>query len=115
MQISMNFFWEVRDILLLAYGENLVNDEDLVLLYDLNTSRNIDLLYWSYKEVDLDTLSDDECRPEFRFLKNDIYHLAEILQTPNQVRCNNTPIFYNNIPILLMVNHYASMGIQLTP
>ena len=60
-----------------------------MLLYDLNTSRNIDLPYWSYKEFDLDTLSDDECRSEFRFLKNDIYHLAEILQIPNQVRCYN--------------------------
>ena len=75
--------------LLLAHSENLINDEDLVLLYDLNTSRNIDLPYWSYKEFDLDTLSDDECRSEFRFLKNDIYHLAEILQIPNQVRCYN--------------------------
>ena len=58
-----------------------------MLLYDLNTSKNIDLPYLSCKEFDLDTLSDDECRSEFRFLKNDIYHLAEILQIPNQVRC----------------------------
>ena len=75
--------------LLLAHSENLINDEDLVLLYDLNTSRNIDLPYWSYKEFDLDTLSNDECRSEFRFLKNDIYHLAEILQIRNQVKCYN--------------------------
>ena len=76
----MNSFGEVRDILLLAHGENLINDEDLVLLCDLNTSRNIDLPFWSCKEADLNTLSNDECRSEFRFLKNDIYHLAEILQ-----------------------------------
>ena len=85
----MNSFREVRDILLLAHSENLINDEDLELLYDLNTSRNIYLPYWFYKEFDLDTLSDDECKSEFRFLKNDIYHLAEILQIPNQVRCYN--------------------------
>ena len=65
----MNSFREVRNILLLAHSENLINDEDLVLLYDLNTSKNIDLPYWSYTEFDLDTLSDDEWRSEFRFLK----------------------------------------------
>lgn len=75
----MNSFREVRDILLVAHSENLINDEELVLLYDLNTSNNIDLPSWSYNEFDLDMMSDDECRSEFRFLKNDIFHLAEIL------------------------------------
>ena len=85
----MNSFREVRDILLVAHSENLINDEELVLLYDLNTSNNIDLPSCSYNEFDLDMMSDDECRSEFRFLKNDIFHLAEILHIPNQVRCYN--------------------------
>lgn len=90
---AMNSFREVRDILLVAHSENLINDEELVLLYDLNTSNNIDLPYWSYDEFDLDMMSDDECRSEFRFLKNDIFHLAEILHIPNQVR------YYNRIVV----------------
>ena len=83
----MNSFREDWNILLLAHSENVINDEDLVLLYDLNTSKNINLPYWSYKEFDLDTLRDNECRSEFRFLENNNYHLSEILQIPNQVRC----------------------------
>ena len=79
----------VRDTLLFAHSESLINDEELVLLYDLNTSNNLELPYWSYDQFDLDLLTDDECMSEFRFLKNDVYLLAEVLQVPDQVRCYN--------------------------
>ena len=82
-------FRETRDMLLLAHSEELINDEELLLLYDLNTSNNLDLPYWTYNEFDLDILTDDECRSEFRFMKNDIYFLAEVLRIPNQLRCYN--------------------------
>ena len=41
-----------------------LNDEDLALLYDLNTSKNRD-------SFDLDAVSKDDAYAEFRFLKND--------------------------------------------
>lgn len=31
--------------------------------------------YWQYELFDLDDLRDDECKAEFRFMKNDIYRL----------------------------------------
>lgn len=80
---------EVRDALLFAHSDNLINDEELLLLYDLNTSSNLQLPYWSYDQFDLELLTDDECMSEFRFIKNDIYLLAEVFQVPDQVRCYN--------------------------
>ena len=63
---------EVREILLFAHSDKLINDEEFLHLYDLNKSNNLDLPYWSYDQFDLDLLTDDECKTEFRFLKKDV-------------------------------------------
>ena len=78
-----------------------------MLLYDLNTSNNIDLPYWSYDEFDLDMMSDDECRSEFRFLKNDIFHLTEILHIPNQVRCYNRVVVDGIEALCIFLKRFA--------
>ena len=78
----MATFRNARESLLLGYSENLINAEDFILLYDLNTSKNLDFPYWSFNKFDLDILTDDECLADFRFLKNDIFELAEVLRIP---------------------------------
>lgn len=80
---------EIRDMLLFAHSDNLISEEDCLLLYDLNKSSNLELPYWSYDQFDLDLLSDDECKSEFRFYKRDLYLLAEVLQIPDQIQCYN--------------------------
>ena len=35
-------------------------------------------------------MTDDECKTEFRFYKNDIYQLSEILNLGNQNVCHNS-------------------------
>ena len=54
---------EVRNQLLISHDEGVINDEELLFLYDLNRSDNLD----SYPGFDFDNLEDDECRSEFRF------------------------------------------------
>ncbi|PFX16387.1 hypothetical protein AWC38_SpisGene19327 [Stylophora pistillata] len=75
---------DVRHCLLFDFEGNLLNDEEFILLYDLNTSKNPD---WQYYPFDLDELCDDECKAEFRFLKSDIYVLKDVLQVPDEVVC----------------------------
>ena len=55
----------------------------------MNTSKNPDFPYWSYERFDLDSLTDDECKAEFRFLKNDIYELLEVLRLPEEISTYN--------------------------
>ena len=74
-----------QDFLLLAHDGGNVNDEELILLFDLNRSRNLDLPYWKY----LDHLETDECISEFRFEKEDIFTLCHILQLPDRLVCYN--------------------------
>ena len=64
----MPTFRENRIMLLEAFGDNLINDEEFLLLYDLNKSNNLDIPYWNY-EFNLDTMEDDECVSEFRLKK----------------------------------------------
>lgn len=54
-------FRENRFLLLNTYSDGIINDEEFVLLYDLNKSRNLDLPYWEYDRFDLDSMVDDEC------------------------------------------------------
>ena len=74
-------FPEAREALLHAHADNLLDDEDFLLLTDLNTSKNPDLEYWNYDPFDLRSMPDAECFTEMRFWKNDIYRLANALNT----------------------------------
>ena len=64
----------VRDSLLIAHSENILDDEELLLLFNVNRSTNLDLRYWSYE---------NECKSELRFLPGNIKNLPNILQLPD--------------------------------
>ena len=59
------------------------------MLYNLNTSKNLDFPYWNYQQFDLENLSDEECKAEFRFYKSNIYFLKEALHIPDEVIFSN--------------------------
>ena len=80
---------EARKCLLLSHDENLLSDEEFILLYDLNSSRNPDLPYWRYDPFELENFSDDECKVAFRFFKNDVYMLKDVLEIPDEITCCN--------------------------
>ena len=50
-----------------------INDAEFALLYDLNSSKNLEFPHYKYGRFDLDSVTDDECNTEFRIFKNDIY------------------------------------------
>lgn len=91
----MASFRETRNTLLYFYADNLIDDEEFALLYNINKSKNLDFEYWTYDGFDLDCISDDDCIAEFRFQKNDIKRLKDVLQLPNQLTCD----LYNNLKI----------------
>jgi len=85
----MATFREAREALFLANDLDLIDDEEMLLLYDLNRSKNLDIPYWKYEKFELDSPSDDECKSEFRFLKHDIYTLLDVLNLPEKITCQN--------------------------
>ena len=62
-------FRENRELILNTYQSDIITDEEFILLYDVNTSKNCDFPYWKYGEFDLDAISDDECKSEISLLQ----------------------------------------------
>ena len=85
----MSKFRENRELILNAYQSDIINDEEFILFYDLKSSKNCDFPYWKYREFDLDTMSDDECKSDIRFFRNDIYALADLLGLPDGAFSSN--------------------------
>ena len=74
---------KVRDNILLSFACNMINATECLLLYDVKSPQNPDIPYWSYERFDLDLMTDDECKTEFRFYKNDTYEMSEISNLPD--------------------------------
>ena len=47
-------------------------EDEFLLLYDVNTSKNPEYPYWDYKKFCLEDKDGAECKTEFLFQKNDI-------------------------------------------
>ena len=39
-----------------------IDDKEFALLYDLNASENLEFPSWTYVRLDLDSMTDDECK-----------------------------------------------------
>ena len=82
-------FRETRACIAYAYRKSFINERESVLLYDLHKSKNPEFPYWNYERFDLDEKTNDECKAEFRFYRDDIYKLAEQLQLPDEITTFN--------------------------
>ena len=90
--MEMSSFKEAREMLLLNHDMKVINDEELLLLLDDNTSRNPEYNYENYQRFNLDEIQEPECKAEFRFNKNDIPVLAEVLGLPETFRCSQRTV-----------------------
>ena len=88
----MATFREVRDLLAVACFEDIIDEEEFLLLWDLHKSKNLDFPYEDYGRFDLDEMDDSECLAEFRFKKCDLPDLAAALQIPNQFVCHQRSV-----------------------
>ena len=64
-----------------------------MLLYDINTSNNLEFPYWNYPPFSLEYISNAEYEGEFGFLKWDVYKLAKVLQILPLTKCYNRSVF----------------------
>ena len=69
---------QTREALLLSHAIEVIDQDEFLLLYDVNKSKNPGYPYWNYDAFALDSTTDDEFTSEFRFLKNDVYLLAKL-------------------------------------
>ena len=84
---------EMRDPFTLYHSSEVINDEEFILLYDVFSSKNLNLPYEDYRRFSFDHMEPDECKAEFRFWKNDTPLLADVLQIPADLVCSQGTIF----------------------
>ena len=70
----------IRDALLLSHADGFLDVDDCMLLYEIYIPKVLSDKFCN------DTF---ECKNNFRFYRNDIYHLHEVMQLPLEVTCNN--------------------------
>ena len=85
---NVNQFFEIpklRDAIVFTYGCNTITDVEYELLYDAIKPKNPDIPYFAYDDFNLGNMTDDECKTEFRFYRNDIYNFIDVLHLPAEL------------------------------
>ena len=72
----MASFREIRNLLLESFDDDDISEDEFLLLYDVNTSKDPDFPYDRYGAFDLSEMDDSECLTEFCFHENDVPGLA---------------------------------------
>lgn len=85
-------FKKAREGLLLALNDNLLSEEEFLILYDVNKSKNLDLPCKQYLPFNLDYMEEDECLNEFRVRKCDLPILVDVLGIPNEIVCDQRSV-----------------------
>ena len=69
---AMSTFRKTRNCLLESFNNGDISEDEFLLLYDANTSKNQDFPYECYGNFNLEEMDESECLSEFRFRKSDI-------------------------------------------
>ena len=76
-----------KTLLLDVYCSKTINNTNFLLLYDNNSCSNLHLRHWKYDRFSLEEMNDVERKAEFRFLREDIYKLHDIMNIPEMFTC----------------------------
>ena len=77
----MASFKKIRNVLLECLDDDVIDEEEFVLLYDLNRSKNPEFPHDNYERFDLESMDPAECKAKFRFKKADLESLPEACVT----------------------------------
>ena len=100
-------FRETRARIAYAYRNSFINKWELVLLYELHKLKNPEFPYWNCERFDLDEKTNDECKAEFHFYREDIYKLAEQLQLPDEITTYNGLVVASVPALCMCLKRYA--------
>ena len=75
----MASFREIRSIPLQSFDGGDISEDEFLILYDVNTSKNPDFPNENYGKFDLKDVDDSACLSEFRFRKSDQHQILMLL------------------------------------
>ena len=96
----------VREALIIANAEEIIDEEDFVYLYDAFSSRPV-YPYWKFEKFDENVWSDTECKTELRFAKDDLDLLFECLEIPQKITCQQRTICNGKEGLYILLKRLA--------
>ena len=70
----------------MAHNVDIIYDQEMALLKNVNRPhQNLTVPYWQYEKVDLNQMTNNECKSEFRFEKRDMFNLKDVLHFPEEI------------------------------
>ena len=102
----MATFKETREVLLASYAF-IITDEEFSLLFEENSSSNLDFLYHNYPPFNMESQSEAECRANFRVEKHHIPLVEDALQIPQFFVCDQGTVCEGTEGLCMLVKRYA--------
>ena len=102
----MATFKETREILLASYASNIISIEEYVLLFEENSSNNLDFPYYN-PLFNLESQSEAECRANFRVEKHHIPLVEDVLQIPQYFVCDQGTVCEGTEGLCMILKRYS--------
>ena len=103
----MATFKETREILLASYGSNIITIEEYALLFEENSSNNLDFPYFNYPLFNLESQNEAECRANFRVEKHHIPLVEDVLQIPQYFVCGQRTVCEGTEGLCMILKRYS--------
>jgi len=103
----MASFKETRNLVLESYVDGIIDEDDFMLLYDINQSKNPEFPHENYELFNFDALDPVECVADFRVEKQDIPRLADALGIPPVIKCQQRSICDGTEGLCMLLRRFA--------
>ena len=104
---KMTLFRKTGDKLLLSFCDGIINEDEFLVLYDVNKSKNPEYPYLNYERFRFQDKYEAECKMEFRFEKYDIALLGDVLDLPDVIKCKQGTICDNIEGLCIVLRRLA--------
>ena len=103
----MATFKENREMLLASFASNIITIEEYALLFEENSSNNLDFPYYNYPPFNLQSQSEGECRANFRVEKQQIPLVEDVLQIPQYFVCDQGTVCEGTVGLCMPLKRYS--------
>ena len=100
----------ILDAATVLYANDVIDEQDFVCIYENTRRRNPEFQYWNFEKVQnqLDEMTTDESKAEFRFELADLPLLAEAFKIPEKIVCPNRTVATCTEALCIMPDSHIS-------
>ena len=96
-----------RNFFLASYASNIITIEEYALLFEKNSSNNLDFPFYNYPLFNLESQSEAECRANFRVEKHHIPLVEDVLQIQQYFVCDQGMVCEGTEGLCIILKRYS--------